>query len=149
VITREQYFGAKPHTTEHEAAADDLLARRNRLCDEYYSVTARTPDIDPDTGTEISGSRGGAGDGGFRLPTATTGRTLSSHKEARGVDDYDEDDGFDKWLDQFEVPMPDGEPGGNTKLEEYGLYRESPSTTPTWCHLTTRAPPSGRRTFYP
>jgi len=119
------------------------------LVEEYYADTGRTPDIDPDTGTEISGARGGAGDGGFRLQTATTGKSNSSHKDAKGVDDYDKDDAFDKWLDQFEVPMPNGQPGGNSKLEEYGLYREHPSTTPTWCHLTTRAPASGRRTFYP
>jgi len=34
-------------------------------------------------------------------------------------------------------------------LEAHGLYREHPEATPGWCHLTTRAPKSGRRTFYP
>lgn len=144
MITNEQYFGSKPHTQAHEAAAADLLERRNALREDYHTATNTEPDIDPDTGTEISGKRGGSGDGGFRLRTATTGRILSSHKEATGVDDYDRGNEFDTWLDQFE----DGH-GGNSKLEQYGLYREHPSTTMTWCHLTTRPPGSGRRTFYP
>lgn len=144
MISPEQYFAHKPYTAQHEAAAIDLLDRRQRLRNEYYEATGRGPDIDPDTGTEISGSKNGNGDGGFRLQTATTGKPGSSHKEARGLDDSDQDNAFDKWLDQFE----DGR-GGNSKLQEYGLYREHPSTTPTWCHLTTRAPGSGKRTFYP
>lgn len=149
MITSEQYFGVKAHTPEHEAAFADLIDRRDRLRAEYYQATGREPNIDPDTGTEISGKKGGSGDGGFRLPTATTGATNSPHKDACAVDDSDQKDEFDAWLDQFEVPMPDGREGGNTKLEEYGLYREHPSKTPTWCHLTTRAPGSKKRTFMP
>lgn len=144
MITNAQYFGTKPHTQAQEAVAADLLERSNTLWDEYATAVGRGPDIDPDTGTEISGSKNGSGDGGFRLPTATTGRTLSSHKEARGLDKSDQDNGFDIWLSQF-----DDEKGGNTKLEQYGLYREHPATTPTWCHLTTRPPASGHRTFMP
>jgi len=156
MITREQYFGAKPHTPEHEAAADDVLVRREALRQEYYASTGCGPDVDPDTGTEISGKKNGSGDGGFRLKGSATsidpvtGRErLTSHAEAKAVDDSDQGDAFDKWLDQFEVPMPNGKPGGNSKLEEYGLYREHPSATPTWCHLTTRPPGSGKRTFMP
>jgi hypothetical protein len=143
-ITLEQYF-AKPHTAEQRAAALDLLRRRAALRAEYYAATGRTgPDIDPDTGNEISGSRGGNGDGGFRVPTSD-GAKNSAHKEARAVDDYDPKNDFDDWLTLF-----DKEDGRyNEKLEKNGLYREHPSTTPTWCHLTTRAPASGKRTFYP
>ena len=68
----------------------------------------------------------------------------SSHKEARAVDVYDPSDRLDEWLDTFEH----GD-GDNTRLEQHGLYREAPASTPTWCHLTTRAPHSGRRTFAP
>lgn len=143
MISLVQYF-TKPHTAEHEGAAADLLHRRNALRQEYYVATGRGPDIDPDTGNEISGSHGGDGDGGFRLPSSKTGAPNSSHKQACGVDDSDQDNAFDTWLDQFET----GD-GGNTMLEKHGLYREAPSATPTWCHLTTRAPGSGRRTFQP
>src|SRR6267142_1244780 len=34
-------------------------------------------------------------------------------------------------------------------LEDYGLYLEDPSSTPTWCHLQVRSPKSGRRVFKP
>jgi hypothetical protein len=144
VITLEQYFQAKPHAPEQAAAALDLLDRRNALREQFYAATGGIRDVCPNTGSEVSGSKGGAGDGGFRLQTSTTGRALSSHKEARGVDDYDPLDRFDRWLDMFE----DGK-GGNAKLEEHGLYREHPDDTPGWCHLTTRAPGFNHRTFHP
>lgn len=144
MITTEQYFQGKPHTQRNEEDAKDLLGRVNALKAEYEAATGRASDIDPDTGTEISGKKGGHGDGGFRVQTSVSGKPDSSHKEARGVDASDQDNGFDAWLDQFE----DGR-GGNTKLEQYGLYREHPDYTITWCHLTTRAPHSGRRTFIP
>lgn len=145
-ITVEQYF-AKPHTPEQRAAAHDLIRRRNALRAEYYSATGRRgPDIDPDTGTEISGKANGSGDGGFRVRgSATSGGRRSSHEEGRGIDDSDQHNDFDDWLTIF-----DREDGlHNAMLEKYGLYREHPSSTPTWCHLTTRPPASGKRTFYP
>lgn len=136
MITPEQYFGGKPHTPKQEIAARDLLARVNTLLNEAEADGMVTHTHDPDTGTEISGSKGGAGDGGFRLSRATTGRLLSSHKEARGVDVYDPSNDIDGWLD-------------DSLLIKYNLYREAPESTPGWCHLTTRAPHSGRRTFQP
>lgn len=132
MITLAQYFGSKPHTPEHEALADDLLQRVENLC----TTLAWDFPIDPDTGTSISGSRGGAGDGGFRLPTATTGAATSSHKEAKAVDLFD----------------PHGELSAlisDALLTAYGLYREAPEKTLGWAHLTTRSPKSGRRTFIP
>lgn len=132
MITAKEYFGEKAHTQAHEEAAVDLLRRVNALCEE---VGYEAPD-DPDTGTQISGSRGGKGDGGFRLMTATTGKTHSSHKEAKGVDVYDPDGILDAAITD-EV------------LEKFGLYREAPEQTETWCHLTTRRPGSGHRTFIP
>ncbi|MDH4172141.1 MAG: hypothetical protein OEW90_05005 [Betaproteobacteria bacterium] len=143
MITLEQYF-RKPHTLQHAANAADVLERRNRLRAEWSAATGKACEIDPDTGSEISGSAGGDGDGSFRTPGTRTGAPLSPHRDARAVDDYDPRNEFDTWLDQFDTPN-----GGNSKLAEYGLYREHPSVTPGWCHLTTRAPGSGKRTFYP
>lgn len=137
MILIAQYFGSKPHTETHWRAAMDLLSIVNRLIVEFQTMYGfHADDIDPDTGTQISGSRGGNGDGGFRLPTATTGKGLSSHKEARGIDIYDPHNLLDNWLT-------------DAILEQYGLYREHPDSTPGWCHLTTRAPGSGLRTFQP
>lgn len=150
MITTEQYFKnpttgeTKAHTAAHEAAALDVLTRREALRQEFYADTGAAPAVCPNTGTEISGSAHGSGDGGFRLTNATTGARKSSHMEGSAIDDYDPGDAFDHWLDQFE----DGA-GGNSKLEQHGLYREHPSATSSWVHLTTRPPNSGKRTFYP
>lgn len=151
MITVEQYF-SKPHTPEQRAAAYDLIRRRNALREEYYAATGRKPVIDPDTGTEIAGipvKNGGTGGGGFRLPFED-GSENSSHKildpvRGAGIDDYDPDDHFDNWLSTFDRD------GGakNAMLAKHRLYREHPSATKGWVHLTTRAPASGRRTFYP
>lgn len=143
MISIVQYF-AKPHLDSQEKRAADLLERVERLKQEFYSDTGRLPDIDPDTGNEISGTHGGDGDGGFRLPSSKTGAPNSSHKEACAVDCSDQLDTFDNWLDQFEH-----DDGGNYMLEKHGLYREHPSSTKSWVHLTTRPPGSGRRTFVP
>ena len=143
-ITLTEYFAGKPHTQQDEDAATELLAHVNGLCAEASACGAFHERIDVDTGTSISGSRGGSGDGGFRLASATTGKPKSAHKEARAVDKYDPLDELDRWLDVFETGA-----GGNSKLEMYDLYREAPEATPGWCHLSTRRPASGRRTFYP
>lgn len=132
MITLQQYFQAKPHSVADEDRARDLLERVEQLCDRLGHI----PPTDPDTGSQISGSKGGAGDGGFRLPNSSTGRQSSSHKEARGVDVYDPKGELDDALT-------------DEQLEEFGLYREAPNSTPGWCHLTTRPPLSGRRTFNP
>ncbi len=134
MITTQQYFGKKPHTQEQDYQARVLLGKVGLLC-QYYGVM---PYIDTDTGSQISGSKGGAGDGGFRLPTSTTGAGSSSHKEAKGVDVYDPDNILDKAISKNEHG-----------LIIHDLYREHPDATPGWCHLTTRAPASKRRTFRP
>lgn len=157
MISLEQYFNdphvgePKTHTPEDEERARDLLARRQALREEYYAATGRGPDIDPDTGTEISGKKNGDGDGGFRIRgSATSAGRKSSHEEACGVDDSDQQNLFDDWLSGFDV-NGSVETGflENAMLEKHGLYREAPAATPTWCHLTTRAPKSGKRTFIP
>jgi len=95
-----------------------------------------TDKIDPDTGTRVSGSKNGNGDGGFRLSSSTTGAKNSKHKQAQAVDIYDPDDALDDWLT-------------DERLQEFGLYREHPKYTPGWCHLQSVSPPSGNRTFKP
>lgn len=136
MITKAQYFGSKEHSIEQEANADWLLAQVNCLLHEAVEKGVYDYEIDPDTSTQISGSKGGQGDGGFRLPTSGTGASTSSHKEAKGVDVYDPDNKLDDWIT-------------DSILTKYNLYREHPDWTPTWCHLTTRAPKSKRRTFIP
>jgi len=166
MITLREFFRnpttgeEKPHLPEQEDAANTMLLRRQALRNDYYASTGRAPVIDPDTGTEISGRKGGSGGGGFRLETEE-GSGRSSHKilfiqamdgtwsrdpirAQAGMDDYDPGNAFDRWLDLFEYTD-----GRNSKLEDHDLYRESPEDTPGWVHLTTRSPRSGRRTFKP
>lgn len=135
MITPEQYFGAKPHTSAHADAAAFLLGHVNFLLAWARRLGFYRDEIDPDTGTRISGAKGGRGGGGFRL-LDEVGAYLSSHKEARGIDIYDPFDMLDRWITD-EI------------LEAVGLYREHPDKTPGWVHLTTRAPGSGKRTFWP
>lgn len=130
MITLSQYFGAKPHNQEHEDNATYLL----RMVDELMHKSGLPRPIDPDTGSEVSGSRGGQGDGGFRLTTSTTGRPGSAHKTGQAVDVYDPVGELDDWIT-------------DDILVECGLWREDPDNTPGWCHLQTRS--ASRRTYTP
>ena len=136
MITLQDYFGDKPHPTEYNLNALTLLYRVNDLIAAYTTDTGKLPEINPITGSQVSGSKGG--DGGFRLPTSTTGSSKSAHKQGMAIDLYDHGEHLDKWLDA----KPDA-------LIKYDLYREEPASTVNWCHLSTRKPLSGKRTFKP
>lgn len=146
VITVQQYFGSKfghPDVTQLRFEnALSLLMRVGELLSEARADGVNVDLIDPDTGTEISGSKGGSGDGGFRLQDSKTGAPGSAHKNGEAVDKYDPDNALDTWLDKFDTGT-----AGNTKLEYHGLFREHGDDTPGWCHIQTRAPKSGKRTF--
>lgn len=137
MITISQYFsdghgGEKLHQTEHIHAAVDLLAKVGLMLDHLQWAWP----ADPDTGTSVSGSRGGNGDGGFRLPDSKTGAAHSMHRLAHAVDVYDPDDRLDACIT-------------DELLERFGLYREHPDSTKGWCHLQDMPPGSKRRTYYP
>ena len=136
MITLQDYFSDKPHPTEYNLNALTLLYRVNNLLAAYTTDTGKLPEINPITGSQVSGSKGG--DGGFRLPTSTTGSSKSAHKQGMAIDLVDHDQHLDKWLDA----KPDA-------LIKYDLYREASASTPNWCHLSTRKPLSGKRTFIP
>jgi hypothetical protein len=136
MITLQDYFGDKPHPNEYNLNALTLLYRVNNLLAAYTTDTGKFCEINPITGTLVSGSKGG--DGGFRLPTSTTGSSKSAHKTAQAVDIYDKGDHLDLWIDK----NPDS-------LIKYDLYREQAASTKSWCHLGTRKPLSGKRTFAP
>jgi hypothetical protein len=113
-----------------------LLYRVNNLLAAFATDTGTILQNNPATGNQISGNKNG--DGGFRLQTSTTGSSKSAHKQGMAVDIYDRGEHLDKWLDA----KPDA-------LIKYDLYREEPSATINWCHLGTRKPLSGKRTFKP
>ena len=140
MINAAEYFGDKvTHpdcTQERQDNANELLVRVNALLARAKMETVYQDWIDEDTGTQISGAKGGYGDGGFRLQSASTGKPFSSHKQGMAVDVYDPHGKLDDWI-------TDG------LLEEFDLYREAPTATRGWCHLSTKAPGSGHRTLVP
>lgn len=140
MITLPDYFNSKfDHPEATEAMKDNarqLLDRVNALLDEARQAGVYGDWIDADTGTCVSGSRGGSGDGGFRLQASATGAPRSAHKTARAVDVFDPKDELDKWV-------------SDAILSRHGLYREAGEKTPGWLHVQSIAPGSGRRTFMP
>ena len=135
-ISPAQYFGPWYATREAQnpvtqANCENLLVMVNSLL-----VRAQEYGIElvnnPATNSLISGSRYG----GFRPQNCPEGAPDSSHKIGAGVDVYDPEGFLDEYLT-------------DDLLEQFRLYREHPGSTRGWCHLTTRSPRSGRRSFYP
>src|ERR1017187_6115492 len=125
MITLDQYFIGRPHSSDQAAFAQILLSAVNALLAHYSQDEGVELPTSPHTGTLISGQT----EGGFRLPDCPQGAPNSSHKEAKAVDVYDPADDLDTWLND-EI------------LTRFNLYREAPSATFGWCHLTTRPPAS-------
>lgn len=144
MITVKEYFGKwfdhHDATDERKENAEDLLVAVNKL-EEMARADGVTLPINPTTGSRISGQQYG----GFRPQTCSQGASRSSHKEGMGGDLYDPVNELDDWITKFNTEAGKR----NSVLEECGLYREHPDDTDTWCHLTTRKPGSGWRTFHP
>ena len=135
MITVDDLFAGYPDhpgiTDTMRDNADTLLKRVNALL-EWAETEGWLSQINPATGTQVSGKT----DGGWRPQSCKTGAPNSAHKQARAVDVYDPDNSLDALIT-------------DDVLEDFGLFREAPEDTPTWCHLTDRAPGSGKRTFSP
>lgn len=135
MISIDEYVG--PHsesedwTPDRKANAEVLLEKVNPLL-EAAEANGVPLDMNPKTGSLVSGTQYG----GFRPQSCPEGAPRSSHKEGQAVDVYDPHGYLDRWLTDL-------------ILEKNGLYREHPADTNGWCHLTTRAPGSGRRSFHP
>ena len=108
-----------------------LLEKVNALLEEAeaHGVDLR---INPRTKTYVAGETYG----GFRPQDCQQGAPHSAHKEGRAVDVYDPDNTLDSYVT-------------DAVLEAHGLYREAPSSTLHWCHLSDKRPGSGKRTFQP
>lgn len=144
-ILISDYFGQyRTHagvTEAHMENARDLLDRVNALMEEAFADGVDFQ-INKVTGNYV----GGTGNGGWRPQDCPEGAPTSSHKEARAVDVFDGPKmlggPFAVWCSRH-----------LDRLEKHGLYMEHPSATKgkwtNWCHLTTRAPGSGKRAFFP
>lgn len=136
MISLEEYVGkwsnSPDWTDDRISNAINLLEHVNKLLAEYESESGEKVKTNPNTGSQVSG----ATFGGFRPQSCPIGAPKSSHKEGLACDIYDPENKLDNWID-------------DDILEEFGLYREHPTATLTWCHLSTKAPKSGRRSFFP
>ena len=134
-ITLAQYVGI--HSTNQDWTlvrtqnAVNLLTAVNSLLDMLVGLGVPMP-INPATKSQISGQTFG----GFRPQDCCQGAPTSSHKEGQGIDLFDPHEDIDDAITDAMLAM-------------FGLYREAPSATKGWCHLTTRAPKSKRRSFLP
>lgn len=143
MITIDEYFGpwvrSEDVTAERLHNADALLVCVNLLLELAEDAMVAVP-RNPETKSQVAGEQYG----GFRpgdcpigaQPSAKNGWKPSAHKNAEAVDVYDPKNLLDDWVT-------------DAVLEQCGLYREHPTSTHGWCHLTTRRPGSGHRTFYP
>ena len=153
MITIDEYFsggsvekfGAKlshpDATEERQTNARVLLYCANELLAYAKEHGVYGEWVDDDTGSQISGVQGGAGDGGFRLQKSATGTGKSKHKEGAALDVFDPQDKLDNWLT-------------DETLFRFKLFREHPDATKGWCHLQTIPPgwwkeDSEKRTFIP
>jgi hypothetical protein len=138
MITMTQYARGRAVPTEHAANAKLLLAAVNAILYEAAEDGAYeyTPDLDTDC--QISGARGGSGDGGYRLSASKTGATGSAHREGNAVDVFDPDRRLAVWC----VENPDC-------LDKHGLWCEDFRWTPVWCHFQRVPPRSGKRIYVP
>jgi hypothetical protein len=132
MITIRDYFGSHGgYITRDVQNAKNLLAHIHPLLDAAAKAGV-IPPMNPKTGTQISGEKWG----GWRTQACPIGAPNSAHKTGEAIDIYDPENKLDAWLT-------------DERLEKYDLYREHPEDTLGWCHLSTRAPRSGRRTFKP
>ena len=136
MITPSQVIGkwdASPDlTTERRVNIDNLCDTVNKLLYQYEQETGNVVPKNRVTGTQVSGEVYG----GFRPQDCPIGTPNSAHKQGMAVDIYDPDGGLDQWITDAVLIIHD-------------LYREHPDATVHWCHLTTRSPASGNRTFRP
>ena len=134
MILLDEYFNNKKALSLHTDNAKVLLVYVNNLLTEYIRATKKQLPINGLTHNLISGNLNG--DGGYRLTDSKTGAKLSSHKLGKGIDIFDPENDLDAYIT-------------DSILERNYLYREHPMHTPRWCHLTTRSPSSGKRSFFP
>ena len=125
------FFDHPDATPERLLAAQDMLESVNGLLEEAetHGVDLK---INPRTKTYVSGEQYG----GFRPQNCPIGASGSSHKLGRACDVYDPTGSLDAYIT-------------DAILEHHGLYREAPSSTSGWCHLSDKMPASGKRTFLP
>jgi hypothetical protein len=127
------WSGSVDWTPDKQREAKILLERVNNLLTEF-ETQGGILQVNRITKSQVSGETYG----GFRPQTCPIGAPKSSHKLGMAVDVYDPANLLDLWIDKHP-----------NVLVEFDLYREHAGYTQHWCHLGTKAPKSGNRTFIP
>jgi hypothetical protein len=130
MILTDEYFqdsivnyGFKPNALDYERS-DDLLTRVNAIFEALgYPCEIRSGHRTREKTLALIASGHRAAVGG-------------NHEQSLAVDVADPTNMADADL-------------SDELLEQYGLYRESPTATASWVHLQSVPPKSGRRTFNP
>jgi hypothetical protein len=135
VITVEQYFMGRDKqfagecNTEIVRNAEETVLRTNQL----KQIAAATEGFVFPSDEVASGWRPAA------VNDATCNAAKSStHLSGEGLDTRDPERKFARWCLR-----------NLHELERLGLWMEDPRWTPTWVHLQTRPPASGKRVFIP
>ena len=93
-------------------------------------------EINPGTGSQVSS--------GWRPPGVNSNTpgaaTNSKHMTGQAIDLNDHNGKFKAWLMTG---------AGQAALMRIGLWMEAPASTPTWAHVQSKPPGSGRRVFNP
>jgi hypothetical protein len=129
---RLRTYGAEL-TEARRANAARTIERANELLDIAHDHGVRIQD-DPRTRSPV---RSGWRPANLNASTPNAA-ARSHHIDCRAVDVYDPDGDLRKWCVENEKT-----------LEAVGLWMEDPGCTPSWCHLQTEPPGSGKRVFLP
>lgn len=135
LILLDDYLGKwdDQATDDHVGNAVVLLDKVNDLMDEAFTDGVDFQ-LNPKTKSYVAGEQYG----GFRPQDCPIGAKTSAHKTGQAVDVYDPSHQFALWCSTH-----------LDRMKFKGLYMEHPDSTRTWCHLTTRAPASGKIVFMP
>lgn len=108
--------------------ATDLLQKVNTLLSMFYAERPAAASRKVNSGWRPAAINAGT-------PGAAK---KSKHMTGNAVDLSDSDEELDEWCES-----------SLDKLKQCGLYMESPTKTPKWCHLQNLPPISGRTLFFP
>jgi hypothetical protein len=137
MISLLEYFGPwdghADDTPARRANAERLLGRVNPMLSAAASDGVDL-ELNPGTNSLVSGH----GLGGFRPQACGVGAPRSRHKEGSALDVYDPHRALAGWC----IEHPEA-------LLAANLYMEDPRWTPTWVHLQTEPPLSGKRVYIP
>ncbi len=140
MITVEQYFMGRDEDYDDECGTNIRQNAENTvdIINQLLELSAKDgvqPGINPNTGTFVSS--------GWR-PAAVNEATCNAAAHSKHLDALacDLRDTSERALARWCLSNLD-------TLEQLGLWMENPQWTPTWVHLQTVPPRSGRRVYIP